>query len=130
MHVNSFGVFLLCATPAFNSALEASMHGITLQAETVSLTASIHISFFKLSTAVLALQYCSIEPQDMAPPLEKDGKRLVYTSTTFIIATTIAVAVRILAKQKTKSHFARDDSYIVAALVAFWVYNAVIIASK
>ena len=106
------------------------MHGITLQIEAFSLTASIHISFFKLYTALLALQYYSIEPQDMAPTLEKDGKRILYTSTAFIIVTTLAVALRIVAKQKTKSHFARDDCYIVAAHIAFVAYNAIIIASK
>ena len=87
-------------------------------------------TFSKLSTAEPASQYCSTDQQTMAPQLENDGKQLLYTSITFIIVTALGVGLRIVAKQQTKSHFARDDIYMVAALVAFGVYSAIIIASK
>lgn len=63
-------------------------------------------------------------------PLEEDGKQLLCTSIVFMIITTIAVALRLIAKQKTKSPFARDDFFTIFALIDFAAWNAVIISSK
>ena len=62
--------------------------------------------------------------------LHHSGKQLLYTSIAFMIATTIAVALRIIAKFKTKAGFAIDDLWIVLALIDFAAYNGVVIASK
>ena len=62
--------------------------------------------------------------------LEQDGKHLLYTSVVFMIVTTIAVALRLIAKQKTKSCFARDDFYTIFALIDFAAWNGVVISSK
>ena len=63
-------------------------------------------------------------------PLQEDGKQLLYTSIVFMVAATVAVALRLIAKQKTKSRFAWDDLYTILALIDFAAYNGVIISSK
>ena len=63
-------------------------------------------------------------------PLEPDGKQVLYTSIVFMIVATVAVFLRLVAKQKTKSGFARDDFYAILALMGFAASNGVIISSK
>lgn len=62
--------------------------------------------------------------------LHTSGRQLLYTSTVFMIFTIIAVALRLIAKMKTKARFATDDLWIILALIDFAAYNGVVIASK
>lgn len=62
--------------------------------------------------------------------LKDDGRQLLYTSAVFMICATIAVALRVIAKQKTKSGFGADDLWTILALISFAAYNGVVISSK
>ena len=62
--------------------------------------------------------------------LLSDGQLLVYTASVFLILDIIAVAVRFVAKQKTKRGWAMDDLWISIALLFTAAYHAVIISSQ
>ena len=62
--------------------------------------------------------------------LLRDGRQLVYTASVFVVLDIIAVAVRFVAKQKTRRGWALDDLWISIALLFTVAYHAVIISSK
>ena len=62
--------------------------------------------------------------------LYPDGGKLVYTAIAFVVLDTIAVVLRLLSKQQTKRRFGEDDGWILAALITFFAWSAVIIASR
>ena len=62
--------------------------------------------------------------------LEKDGKQLFFTSIVFLILDIIAVILRLFAKSRTKFRFASDDLWIIATVVVFAAWAALVIGSK
>ena len=62
--------------------------------------------------------------------LAEDGKQIVYTASIYISVATIAVLLRLLAKQKTKSRYGLDDFWMLLALLVYLTYSAVVGSSK
>ena len=62
--------------------------------------------------------------------LEKDGKQLLSTAIVFLIVDAIAVALRLVAKSKTKHRFAFDDLCMVSTFIVYTTWAGIIIGSK
>ena len=62
--------------------------------------------------------------------LRHDGRQLVYTASVLLILDTIAVALRLLAKQKTRKRFAVDDLWMLLALADTAAWTAVVLSSQ
>ena len=67
----------------------------------------------------------------MGITLQHDGKQLLSVAITFVVLSTVAVLLRLLAKfQRSKDRFSFDDVLIFAALIVNYAFNAIIISSE
>lgn len=66
----------------------------------------------------------------MAPPLKHDGQVFVYTTSIMLLVTTLAMALRVLAKSKTKTRITADDLWMFAAYIVHIADNTLMICSK
>ena len=62
--------------------------------------------------------------------LEKDGKQLLITAIVFLVLAAIAVALRFVAKSKTKHRFAFDDVCMLVTAVIYAAWAGLVIGSK